>query len=43
VEVWVWVWAVLKAVVGFAAIEAVGLGVLVVETCRIGVKYLLHA
>jgi hypothetical protein len=43
VVVEVWVWAVLMAVVGFAATEAVGLGRLVVEARRIGGKGLLRA
>jgi hypothetical protein len=43
VEVEVWVWAVLKVAVGLAAIEAVGLSMLVVGARRVEGKYLLHA
>jgi len=43
VVVEVWVWAVLMVVVGFAAIEAVGLCRIVVEARRIGGRDLLHA
>lgn len=38
----VWVWAVLRAVVGFVAIEEVGLHRLVVEVHRIEGKCSLH-
>jgi hypothetical protein len=42
VAVEVWVSAVLRVVVGFVAIEAVGLGRLVVEVRRIGERCLAH-
>jgi len=42
VAVEVWVWAVLWAVVGFVANEAVDLGRLVVEVGEIGERCLVH-
>jgi hypothetical protein len=43
VAVEAWVWAVLRVVVGSAAIGVAGLRMLVVEVRRTGGKHLLHA